>query len=203
MTFEVGTSSQWQEEVPLLNLPSLLKHCCGRAEITAPSGHEIITLPRVDTAACNHLKWSQNLAVPAQSHDGHMTSEQSKKLTSDSDTELLIILLQFGKQCNHVWSSAPMLGILLQTSLEIPFSKNCYLQIKKYVMWKTVVLYPLALVCKRDQDYKMFVEQNMKCILLIALYQGYSAGNYTACKIISKQKTLSATWRKHRGFPVL
>lgn len=51
--------------------------------------------------------------------------------TPGSDTKLLIILLQFDKQCNYVWSSTSMQGILLQTSLEIPFSKNCYLPIKK------------------------------------------------------------------------
>lgn len=55
-----------------------------------------------------------------------------------------------------------MLGILLQTSLEIPFSTNFYLQIRKHIMWKTVVVYLLAHVCRRDQGYKMFVDQNTK-----------------------------------------
>lgn len=52
-------------------------------------------------------------------------------------------------------------------------------------MWTTVVVQPLMAV-RGIRIFKEFVGQNMKSVSLTELYQGHSARNRTACKIINK-----------------
>lgn len=186
VTSEVGTCSQWQELVTLLNLPLLLKkEHCGRAQPSPVGVWTDYTSTCADIAVCNHLNWCQDGTTHAQNPC------QPYKFWTDQKSyswlrynplgcTLECLLFQCEMQCSDVCElslnarhpSTRSTGNVFLLKL-LPSKKPKTLCGRQW--WCSRRL----LTVKGIRVVKEFVGQNTKSVSLAELYQGHSPGTVT------------------------